>query len=389
MRTFCLIFFLLTLFSCNPSENSMLIIDPRNFSEDQFKLSYIAENISYIPLDDTIPLGIVYAIEINSYGIYVNAKNIGILLYDKYGKFLRYIARRGRGPGELLYGTRFTVDKNTGVVYVIDLNEIKVYSSSGYFLKIISINKYASSPASDIEIFGEYLFLPYYGLYENPKLDWLILDTLGNLVSKKEDPIQSSGFLERGGIYKFQNNLFYFNKLNDSIFAISPNLEVNLAYLFAKGDFRWPKDFIPKSISQTYRLFKPGNMFETKRFIFLEYSYLDRNSELLFDKKNNKTYQACKQEKVGIVNYTTSIENDLDGGLSFTPNPFSYYYYTENDSEYIVSMINPFELIEHIISDVFINTIPNFPQKKKELKQLANSLDEDDNPVLMIVKLKE
>jgi len=29
------------------------------------------------------------------------------------------------------------------------------------------------------------------------------------------------------------------------------------------------------------------------------------------------------------------------------------------------------------------------PEKKKELEKLANSLDENDNPVLMLVKLKE
>ncbi len=37
------------------------------------------------------------------------------------------------------------------------------------------------------------------------------------------------------------------------------------------------------------------------------------------------------------------------------------------------------------------NIIPSgfYNEKKKELEQLANSLDENDNPVLMLVKLKE
>jgi hypothetical protein len=33
--------------------------------------------------------------------------------------------------------------------------------------------------------------------------------------------------------------------------------------------------------------------------------------------------------------------------------------------------------------------IPRSDEKKKELKNLAASLDENDNPVLMLVKLKE
>ena len=32
---------------------------------------------------------------------------------------------------------------------------------------------------------------------------------------------------------------------------------------------------------------------------------------------------------------------------------------------------------------------PEFPEKKKELEKLANSLKETDNPILMIVKLKK
>ena len=32
---------------------------------------------------------------------------------------------------------------------------------------------------------------------------------------------------------------------------------------------------------------------------------------------------------------------------------------------------------------------PKYPEKKKQLEKLANSLNENDNPVLMLVKLKE
>lgn len=37
----------------------------------------------------------------------------------------------------------------------------------------------------------------------------------------------------------------------------------------------------------------------------------------------------------------------------------------------------------------FKTSTPKFPEKKKELEKLAYSLDENDNPVLMFVKLKE
>lgn len=40
-------------------------------------------------------------------------------------------------------------------------------------------------------------------------------------------------------------------------------------------------------------------------------------------------------------------------------------------------------------SNEFINPTSKYPEKKKELERLANSLSENDNPVLMLVKLKE
>jgi hypothetical protein len=47
-----------------------------------------------------------------------------------------------------------------------------------------------------------------------------------------------------------------------------------------------------------------------------------------------------------------------------------------------------FELKSHVASDAHKNATPKYPEKKKELERLAGSLNENDNPVLMIVKLK-
>ncbi len=48
-----------------------------------------------------------------------------------------------------------------------------------------------------------------------------------------------------------------------------------------------------------------------------------------------------------------------------------------------------YELKQYVESDAFKNSTPKYPEKKKQLEQLANSLNENDNPVLMLVKLKE
>jgi len=37
----------------------------------------------------------------------------------------------------------------------------------------------------------------------------------------------------------------------------------------------------------------------------------------------------------------------------------------------------------------FKNSSPEYPEKKKELEKLANTLKETDNPVLVLVRLKK
>ena len=64
-------------------------------------------------------------------------------------------------------------------------------------------------------------------------------------------------------------------------------------------------------------------------------------------------------------------------------------YFTENNQEFFTSIIDPFKLKAHVASSEFINSIPKYPEKKKELEKLANSLKDTDNPILILVKLKE
>ena len=78
----------------------------------------------------------------------------------------------------------------------------------------------------------------------------------------------------------------------------------------------------------------------------------------------------------------TGIENDIDGGINFMPR------YAVNDS-LLVTWFEAYELKMYVASETFKNSTPKHPQKKKELEELAASLDENDNPVLMLVKLKE
>jgi hypothetical protein len=83
-----------------------------------------------------------------------------------------------------------------------------------------------------------------------------------------------------------------------------------------------------------------------------------------------------------LFNLGEGLTNDLDGGPKVIP-------LTTKDNNTIITMIDAIALKKHIASSQFKDSTPKYPEKKKELEKLANSLKETDNPVLVIVKLKK
>ena len=60
----------------------------------------------------------------------------------------------------------------------------------------------------------------------------------------------------------------------------------------------------------------------------------------------------------------------------------------KNQNEFLISWTDAYKLKTYLKSEAFQSSTPKYPEKKKELERQANSLDENDNPVLMLVKLK-
>jgi len=87
-----------------------------------------------------------------------------------------------------------------------------------------------------------------------------------------------------------------------------------------------------------------------------------------------------------MLKYKPFLINNLDGGMPLTEN---IKYYSEDGEEFITTLINPLDLKLLISRNEFKKSIPKYPEKKKELEKLANSLKETDNPVLVLVRLKK
>lgn len=84
---------------------------------------------------------IISQIEIDSEGnIYaLDSRTCQILKFDKNGKYLQKIGRKGQGPGEFEDPRSFFIDSNKNI-YVGDNRRIHIFDKSGKFIKSIRLN---------------------------------------------------------------------------------------------------------------------------------------------------------------------------------------------------------------------------------------------------------
>ncbi|WP_321347861.1 6-bladed beta-propeller [uncultured Draconibacterium sp.] len=393
MKNLFFLLLILTLFSCSKEEKSgdrIIIIDPRTFTEKEILLSEIADDISYIPLISEFPIGIIYSYKLTSNYIYAAIKDIGVVRFTRDGKLDKRFGKIGRGPGEYVYCHSFAVDEDKGTVYVQDhkMDDIEVYAEDGTHIRNIKLPEGKDGFGfSDIKYFSSSLFIAQYNNMGRGEYDWIIMDTTGNIMLEKQS--SCTPFNGRvgsiGGLFKFNNYLGYWDNIKDTCFCIAPDFSSKPKCLFKLGDFHLPRNeqaYNPASefIKNMHNYIISESLFETNKFFVYKYSFNNSDYITLINKKNLES-TVTEVDR----NNTLGIKNDIDDGLTFNPKSYS----TFNNSEYLTSLIQPFELKTHVASIAFKNSTPQFPKKKKELEILANSLDENDNPVLMLVKLKQ
>lgn len=381
---FCITSTVILLHACKSFDNNLYEFDPLKLNDNEIFLSEISDEISYIPLDNKYWLGNISKIIFTNTVIYLTSKDIGILTFNREGKYMNKIGNIGRGPGEYLTYLRFCVDEKSGIVYVADIkNEIKVYSAIGHFLRSFPLVEYGDV-IENIAFYNSLLFIKYGIQFRRADYDWIICDTIGNLVKKQSRhlPEFKANWGGNNGIYNFANRLFYYNSFTDTVFSVLPDFTEKPSFMISPGKHRYPRSNISMKQFMSNNYLDIARIIETNRFYIVRYRY--KQSYLaLIDKDSHKSFLI--NLKFGNNNYNDGIENDIDGGHFLIPG----YYFTENFREYIVGLIYPRQIKARVASKEFKELTPLYPEKKKELESLADNLKEDDNPVLMLVRLKQ
>ena len=303
------------------------------------------------------------------------------------GKYLKSFIAQGRSGKEYvnLGGTAISDDGN--LIALLDYNKILIYTSEGEYVKSIPVDFPKIRNNKGIAFIGNNkIFIAKENSYTFEHYGFTF-DINGNLLHKQK--ISDSHFLKKeydkamsterlktaDQIYiDSGKEIDIVSQLTDTLYAITPELKKQAWAYMDFGKYRG------KNPKETLLDLNGASVVTTdytgcNEFIFFKVMLMPKSSTL--SKYERITYILLDKEsgQVHSMKYKTSLKcwgmkNDLDNGAPFLPSSI-----VDNKMYQIVDAITFMELAEK--------------SNSQKMKEVAASLTEESNPVIIEVQLKQ
>ena len=395
MRSFLLIILFACVFACdfntkteNTTEFSQVIIDYSN--GQQLNYSQIFESCEIVALEtkgNNLIGSINEVILSDKYIIVLDNKMAkAIFIFDHDGKLISQISNVGKGPGEYMHpkNVLFLEKSNQIIIYDSRLSKVLVFDIDGTFKREVLLDQ--QSRMEEFFYFNnEYLITRRFPEGTNERFNTMTNDfVFGKSINiDLENTLEITGGVPRKVFFNHSvDNLFIFKDWYDNrLLVFNEDL-----HLIKTWDIRFPGyevDFKYSNVydaQEVYRIIKdsekPGLMvsdviIDSDEFILFGFNAGVRGRIGVIEKKNNSGH------------FVDRLINDMDktiGGLR----SLSVF---NNNSGFYIHTLDAFTLKNqlNLINDQKVNIKLESPYKEK-LEQL--DLDDSDNPVLFIYKLK-
>lgn len=399
------------------------------FPDGKLLLSDAADDIEIIPLETTDKSIFdgkkIRNIVADQENIFINVSR-RILHFNRKGKYIKDIGRFGQGPADFMYSTGIGLDESGKTLYVASNmsveNKLVSYSYAGKHINTIQIAKegaWLSGNTNHRElrdycfVNGQHIIRRRLPLPDPTKENWQIMikDTTNGLVAEIYDPSileyqtdfkKNSGTeLNRVNTYweafapvmnRYDNQITFLFEANDTLYGYNQaTQQLSPRYIvYCANRLSFEETHVMDKSSKYFDTFiQLKDLLETRDFLYLvaekeKYAYL-----LRVDKKSGEIQSKRREGEIKFapimqIHYRDVPEpeftNDLCGGLSFYPDH-------HNAKEWI-GVYNPEDLLENIDTNELEETDVVLPEKRNRLLEVIKKLKEDDNPVLMIVKLR-
>lgn len=342
-------------------------------------LSTIAKSIEYIPLETTSECLLANAanISITNTDILIFVYEDKCFRFNREGKFLNTIGSVGRGPKEFTKARGCVVDTINNWVYIVDWDKIVKFDFEGNFISRYPLGEKGTLGfpvllvESGLFLFGNSSYqnakpgqrFPLYFFSEQNK------KYISRVASEKKDKIPFSVCFP--SLYNYKQQTFLRGFWCDTVYKVKTphTLEPYIVFDFGKFNFRKTED---KSIT--------GGKNTNDSWV-MEISNIAENNRFVFVNTNKGIFCYDKMEKLTFCVSHTKLENRwIDFNNDITSLHFRLLTNAPNaiNNNVLLSHNNAFEFFEEGVDT-------NNPQ----IKKLMKTLQPDDNPVLVLVKLKQ
>jgi hypothetical protein len=355
----------------------------------EMKLSEIASDIQYVKLELKPGISIVNnpAVLVSEKFIFVYWYNT-VLQFGRDGKFIRSISKKGKGPKEFISASFVSVNEDAEYVCIHGLTKILIYSFQGEFVREIPIPaEYSTSYMIDP---NHFLGWRHVGT-GNENNVFALLDGNGKVIDSVKNnfkwPVRDIntriGWSDYNEFYTLGDNVFFKDMYTDTVYTVSKENTITPVSFLDLGKYKIPDNHRPSYATnrQQVRTLSKGYMWanvqESDKYIFVNSrAYTEKKRFLILrDKQNQSSVVVCDdtEDHTGFI-------NNIDGGADFWPWHIS--------GVWMYDMLKADEFLEIVPDKLKMNAEVKYPGKKAALKDLAATVNEEDNPIIMLVKLK-
>ena len=140
---------ILSLTACHPAtvrDKDLLYIDRQDLQEiKHFKPEQLIDSITYIALETSagVLLGNISHLKItDEHILLINEANDSLYVFDRQGKFLHNIGKKGRGPGEHVFLDNFIVHQDTIIIFDSYLNRLTFYTLDNRYIQSKDLSRH-------------------------------------------------------------------------------------------------------------------------------------------------------------------------------------------------------------------------------------------------------
>ena len=375
---------------------------------DNLLLSDIVEDVEYVQLEttDNCLIGAGFFCAFTEKDIYVlntNYNNEELFRFDKAtGKFIKKIGQIGQGPKDMMRPSAIYADNNYVYASSSITNKVYVYDENGEFVRTIPLRRGWGGRITVIQ--NKYII-------HNTGWDYMvrsdddgnnsheygsrnlyiaanIQDMEGNTILAKCDTLQGekpSVNLDFNPIRWYYNGeLNFYDEVDNIIYAANEN-GFTPRYKLNLGKNRWVET--GKLTKEFLKYIKIHYFQETADYLFI---YWNQREKAYFARFNKKTEVLEVEEEDSFKGrfwhlYAYGPKNDIDGCETYFRQGCGNY---EDITGSILFTITP-DNIDRVRKALEKAENVKFPEKRQQLLKMLDERKEDDNPILVIYKLKK